>query len=766
MDNTKQYVDLTINGRLFPTWIMANFKKFKLPTLVVGEDDACLRKTTDDLRQYQSFLLKYLDYRSPFKDILVYHGLGTGKTATAINIYNMLYNYNPGWNVFIIVKAALHKGTWNDELQKWITKGVDTDHRMKNLIFIHYDSPFADKEFSEAVRMSDTSKKNLYIIDECHNFISNVYGNVTTQKGKRAQEIYDYIIQDKKDNDGSRIVLLSGTPAINKPFELALLFNLLRPGTFPKSESQFNQLFVNQTLHGEMNSARKNLFQRRILGLVSYYIGATPDYFAKEIPHYVDVKMSIYQRDIYKYYADVEAKARIKSKGKQETYRTYTRQACNFVFPHISQRITGEQRPRPGAFRMTEHEAEKMEHGKLKVDITGQLMDIQGYKKELDVYLKAFEEYMDNLDSEDTKAGHTLQNDIDAFHKKYNDDYDKFFEKENKSQLFTKLFESSAKAMNMIFTILCSPGPVLIYTNYVLMEGIQLMKIYLKYFGFSLWDRKGETSGKDGFRYAEYHGNIDEDVRKIYKDSFNDKNNKVGNMIKIIMISPAGVEGISLRNVRQIHIFEPYWHETRIKQMIGRGIRLLSHCDLPMDNRVVDVYRYKAIIDESIETSDQYIEKEARNKDRLINSFLDAVKEAAVDCQLFYEHNVLKQDIKCFMFNEHSLLSKQIGPAYKKDIIDDEKMNTGSNSMNSITRKVKVTKINAVKKISKDDEEPKYTSSEKYWCNLETGTVYDLELHYAIGKINRDSHGILAKLDKDTFIIDMVIPIPMVKSTR
>jgi superfamily II DNA or RNA helicase len=766
MDNKNQYVDLTVNGRLFPTWIMANYKKFKLPTLVLGADDACLRKTTGDLRQYQAFLIQYLDYRSPFKDILIYHGLGTGKTSTAINIYNALYNYNPGWNVFIIIKAALHKSTWTPELQKWLSKD-DKDYRMKNIIFIHYDSPFADREFFEAVRMSDTSKKNMYIIDECHNFISNVYGNISTNKGKRAQSIYDYIVQDKRDNDSSRVILLSGTPAINSPFELALLFNLLRPGTFPKSESQFNQLFVSQTLHGEMNSAMKNLFQRRILGLVSYYIGATPDYFAKEIPHYVDVKMSEYQKDIYKFYADIEAKAMLKSKGKQETYRTYTRQACNFVFPHISQHITGEQRPRPGAFRMSEREAEKIDHGKLKVDVTGKFMDVQGYKDEVAKYLKAFEEFMDGINEEDIKKKHTLNDDIETYRTKYKNNYEEFFEKEkNKSGLFTKLFESSAKAMYMIFTILQSRGPVLIYTNYVLMEGIQLMKIYLKYFGFSLWGKSGQSAGKDGYRYAEYHGNVDVELRDVYKSVFNDKKNSTGQLIKIIMISPAGVEGISLSNVRQIHLFEPYWHEVRMKQMIGRGIRLLSHCDIPMEDRFVDVYRYKAVIDEKTETSDQYIENTARNKDRLITSFLDAVKESAVDCQLFYEHNVLKQDLKCFMFDEPSILSKQIGPAYKKDILDDITMNTGSNSTTSVTRKVKVTKISAVQKLSKDGEEQKYSKPEKYWCSIESGTVYELDMHYAIGKINRDENGILSKLDKDTYIIDMVVPIPMIKKQR
>ena len=35
----------------------------------------------------------FLDYRGPYRDALLYHNLGSGKTASAINIYNMLYNF-------------------------------------------------------------------------------------------------------------------------------------------------------------------------------------------------------------------------------------------------------------------------------------------------------------------------------------------------------------------------------------------------------------------------------------------------------------------------------------------------------------------------------------------------------------------------------------------------------------------------------------------------------------------------------------------------
>jgi hypothetical protein len=230
-----------------------------------------------------------------------------------------------------------------------------------------------------------------------------------------------------------------------------------------------------------------------------------------------------------------------------------------------------------------------------------------------------------------------------------------------------------------------------------------------------------------------------------------------------MMVSPAGAEGISLMNVRQVHLMEPYWHEVRITQMIGRAVRICSHKALPKAERHVDIYRYKSIrANNGKWTTDQLIEDLARGKEGLIQSFLDAVKEVAVDCVLNKAHNSLVQDYKCFQFEEDSLFDDQIGPAYKEDIYDDMKMNNGSNSTMSQTIRIKVIKIKAVKLMSSPDvAEPKYSSYDEYWYNPLTGIVYDYELHFPIGKIGYDED-LPKKLDKDTYVIDKVIPIPLI----
>jgi len=809
------YPNLKINGRIFPIWILENFSKYKLPEIIRKDDvDPCQVKTKLELRKYQEFISAYLDYKSPYHDILLYHGLGSGKTATAIHVYNTLYNATSGWNVFLLIKASLHDTPWEKDLKTWLSN-QDYEHRYSNIIWIHYDSPFADVEFMDAVKNTDGSLKNLYIIEEAHNFIRNVYSNLTSKKGKRAINIYDYIIQDKKENQSTRVILLSGTPAINKPFELALLFNLLRPDIFPKSEVLFDQYYIDNSTIPTINSRTKNLFQRRIMGLVSYYIGATPDLYASQTTHFTDVQMSPYQTEIYEYFEEIENTIAKKQKSvskSNETYRSYTRQSSNFVFPAINEIVTGESRPRPSKFKIGEREMELLlktkDTDKIKSTLTSQS---QAYFKMLDKFKDEFDNYLQKIYDKEKKTKKNLISDVERF-SEYKT-FEEFLEKDkNKSEVIKVMLMCSTKFVNIIFNLLKSPGPVLIYSNYVLMEGIDMLKVYLKFFGFMPYNKSGVT---DFHGYAEFHNGIKREARRESIKIETEPENKYGKLIKIMLFSPAGAEGISLSNIRQVHLMEPYWHEVRMTQMIGRAVRQCSHKDLPQNERHVDVYRYrstkynikiKEIIEgqvvkkESIKIEDSMllrtvdfeIEDLARTKNNLIQTFLDAIKEVAIDCELNKNHNMMASKYRCFQFNEVSLFDKNIGPVYKDDILEDMKIENGSNSTKSVTIKVKALKIKGIITgfVNNDDNNGNENGSESatnttnttnttnkvpvgykkehinnYWYNPETSVVYDFDLYYPVGKIKQDLDGIPIKVDKDTYHIEL-IHVPLISQIK
>ena len=140
-------------------------------------------------------------------------------------------------------------------------------------------------------------------------------------------------------------------------------------------------------------------------------------------------------------------------------------------------------------------------------------------------------------------------------------------------------------------------------------------------------------------------------------------------------------------------------------------------------------------------------------------SFIEAVKEVAVDCELFKEHNMMGSKYKCFQFNEESLFEKPIGAAYQPKIEYDMKIDNGSNAKDSIRLKIKVRKIRAVKKL----EDNIYSEPENYWYYDKSGIVYDYDMLFPVGKVDKDLNNNAIKLDNETYIIGDVIDIPEFK---
>lgn len=793
-----QYVDLKNDGRLFPVWVLHNFKKYKLPKIFrVPGEDPCRKSDVNEkleLRKYQEFIGQYLNPHGPYNEILLYHGLGSGKTATSINLLNILYAYNHSINMIILIKASLRDDPWMKDLNVWLGRDPSEENaesvnklvRFQNIHFIHYDSPFADSSFIELMKKIDTSKQTIYVIDEVHNFIRNVYSNIKN-KGKRAQVIYDYIIKDRKENKNNKLVLISATPGINTPYELALMFNMLRENTFPGSEAEFIRMFITDSMYPILSPQKKNLFQRRIMGLVSYYIGSTPDLFAKQELENVNLEMSDQQYIVYRVFEELENKIQTKARrfGKSsQLYRTYTRQACNFVFPYINSKINGETRPRPNAFRISEKLAQDLLKGAITLaDKFGTESDkeinsedteyLHKYMKELEYFVSETEKYFMKINESDLEIGHTLRMDVDefisGFDSKYDGSFKKFYENpEKKSKLFTALYDSSPKMLAIVFLVAVSPGKAMIYTNYVIMEGIDMLKVYFRLIGFNDY-----TIAKHNMGYCEYHGRMDKNTRLRVKDFFNNVDNIRGNKCKVILLSPSATEGIQLYGIRQEHLLEPYFTEVRMVQVIGRGLRMCSHVDLPMEDRTLKVYRYKVVkpsvldeTDTNRATTDEIIEDLAKAKDNLIQSFLTPMKEVAVDCSLFSEHNMMTQSYNCFKFPEDTLMQKHIGPAYKEDIKDDIKYDSGLHAKNTRVERIKVIKIQAVYDLNRNTSlPPSYSKPEKYWYYQQSGMIYDLETHYPIGQI-QITDGLPAKIDKDTYIITDIIPIPEINKTK
>ena len=144
--------------------------------------------------------------------------------------------------------------------------------------------------------------------------------------------------------------------------------------------------------------------------------------------------------------------------------------------------------------------------------------------------------------------------------------------------------------------------------------------------------------------------------------------NKNGDLLRILFITRSGSEGISLKAVRQIHIIEPFWQETRKKQVIGRGIRFKSHNQLEISKHNVHVYEYLSVFNKNMDnsllasdknyTTDQYILSVSKKKQSIIDSFYNILKSVSLDCPYNSE------SIKCFSYNNISYNNLDKEPIY------------------------------------------------------------------------------------------------------
>ena len=119
-----------------------------------------------------------------------------------------------------------------------------------------------------------------------------------------------------------------------------------------------------------------------------------------------------------------------------------------------------------------------------------------------------------------------------------------------------------------------------------------------------------------------------------------DEDNTNGEKVKVVIISVAGAEGLDFKNIRQVHILEPWYNMNLLEQIIGRAIRNCSHKRLPYSQRNVELYLYGTYLTNGdIEAIDLYLYRLSEFKAIKIGVVSRALRTSAVDCLLNIQHN-------------------------------------------------------------------------------------------------------------------------------
>jgi hypothetical protein len=286
MNNRKMFINLTNQM----------FKEYRDAGLDVTQNVTCedLQRADSSLSllTHQQIIRDYMNLYNPYRGLLLYHGLGAGKTCSSIAIAEGLKTDK---NVVVMTPASLNPN-FIEELKKcgdeyykkqqfWEWIEVDGDIKLRDTLssilqlpieyidanrgawvvditkrsnydtinqaslnnqldemikvkynFINYNG-ITTKKYLEMSSTKNPFDDKVVIIDEAHNLVSRIVNQLNSFYAvkqsikKKSRELVPMAINIYKDlmsATNARIVLLSGTPIINYPNEIAVLFNILR----------------------------------------------------------------------------------------------------------------------------------------------------------------------------------------------------------------------------------------------------------------------------------------------------------------------------------------------------------------------------------------------------------------------------------------------------------------------------------------------------------------------------------------------------------
>jgi superfamily II DNA or RNA helicase len=612
------------------------------------------------------------------------------------------------------------------------------------------------KMFNEEIEKDNFLENSLLIIDEYHNLSNSIVNG-----SKNAIKLYDTIMNTKN----IKLIFLSGTPIINKPAELVPTFNMLKGfidvessisnyynsmsgkdldlnkitdspditsknqiggntkqmvTLFPETLPEFNNYFVDYENKEVKNKER---FKNRILGLVSYYGSIyfgdeKKTGFPKELPLIVEkVQMSSEQYSKYNMARDYEieeasyakntkASERFSTKGDtSSSYRIKSRQFSNFLIPDYALGVAIGNKTRkkyidkikdvdllhldinsPKIKKLLEN---IKKHGKQPglvysefvsgegIAVLARILEVNGYKS------------WNDKDSQVAKL---------SVYSIYNDDNSKKAEKTSVIGGDDNFCDYEYKDIDCL-TDFCLGGAGKT-------AGLKKKKKIQPNINKDHLDNKPGT-------FAIITGDISIEKREQIVNEFNKIENINGGIIRVLLISKTGAEGLDLKYIRHVHLLEPFWNYARVLQVIARAIRYLSHESLPKIDQTVQPYIYIStypkdyIRKNKTQTTDEELFSLSINNKKIIDKFYLAMAESSLDCSVHYKNlsSDMQNKIKCKMCSPnnkllyHPMIIKDLGLPNPCMPMTEKKIKANEIGIVGVNKKFYYTKDNTDNKI-------------------------------------------------------------------
>ena len=724
--NKQDFIEAKEDTKLYPNIIDPNFtkklsikkeffdtklysKKHLIDNLEEEADKLCNPNFEFELEPHQMFIKNFMSFQTPYNSLLVFHGLGTGKTCSAIGVAEEMRTYYKqlGINKKILIVATPNvqknfelqlfdkrklkniNGLWNikacsgskfiKEVNPMNVKNLSEEKVLKQIKkiikrsyeFIGYIE-FANQINKIVTKKTDKSKMakkikekfsdRLVIIDEVHNIRTQT--NSSDDDNEKNRRTIKNFLDLVTYADNMKLLLLTATPMFNKAREIIWLTNLmnLNDKRFPiKIKDVFND-------NDEFVEGGKQLLIDKLTGYVSYLSGENPFTFPYRIfPKYSNSPESLLNllETDWNYPTKQINNASIRDINKIKYLDLFMtdlsdeqQQIYNFIVKMLKKKHKILSQENPGipytiidgplqSLNISYPHEKLVDNPELDENIAKYFYGKSGLERVME-YTKSKKKNFRYVKSILNRFG-------------------RIFSSEGDEQ--SPLRKYSSKIYSIIKRIKQSEGIVIIYSNYI-DGGCVPMALALEEAGIT---RYGNTNSLfknppvDNFKvngenakYIMITGDKDLSPRtESDLAAVTSPLNTNGEKVKVVIISRAGSEGLDFKNIRQIHILEPWYNLNRIDQIIGRGVRNKSHCALPFTQRTVEIFLYGTKLQEpSIEAIDLFVYRTAEVKSIKIGKITRLLKENSIDCllnksQQEFNANVMNKNVQLTLSNNN-----------------------------------------------------------------------------------------------------------------
>ncbi len=674
------------NDTSFPTQMTAKLRALYDEYRAARADVASPRHRLATALKYYQYLVRTVMSNPEYgigadgnaRGLLIYHTMGMGKTRCAVAVAMALWDTRPP---VVMLARALQKNfletvkevvellqdadTPPEELSRLKTEAV------ARFTFVSMDAYNSADQMARVgtgatrVKRGDLTGatggidgKHL-IVDEAHNFFRAIINS--SAENANARRVYDMTMLARN----LRITFLTGTPAAKNPFELVPCFNMLAGSDLlPTQYDSFNKLYVDRERHAVRN---RNYLANRIVGLVSHVTHSRPTdpplepSDSRAAPRRIrddgwfpEERQTIIERvemgaDQYRQYLLAREKELAEGKGGEGgpravaimsapplalpgsekkamgTYYVKSRMLSNFAPPRDWVGTPVDRMP-DSVFEASvgpklDLIARRADEAPGPVLVYSQFISAGGLLP-MSRYLRrrGFTEWRPPTDARPTGAPPTDARPTDA----PPTDARPTDARPTETGPLTDARPTETGPLTDARPTDAPPTDA----------------------------RPTETGppqangGSARKVYAVISGDVDPKVRDLIKEAFNARANIHGGVIKALLVSKTGAEGLDLKNIRETHQLEPYWDKARDDQVKSRAVRIGSHDDLPRAEREVQPYLYIAVANRAVwdqmlksdreeMTIDEQFAHRADSMYETCNAFRQLLAEVCLECELF-----------------------------------------------------------------------------------------------------------------------------------